>query len=102
MEPLGRLVDAVLETARSALQALVERDEQAAQMVVAKRIAILELTAEVQRDQIAGLAQDDPDRLVKHRLQVEILDRLRRLYGLSEHMAVSVLPRSVLAGELYS
>jgi len=101
-EPLGRLVDAVLETARSALQALVERDEQAAQMVVAKRIAILELAAEVQRDQIAGLAQDDPDRLVKHRLQVEILDRLRRLYGLSEHMAVSVLPRSVLAGELYS
>ncbi len=102
MEPLGRLVDAVLETARSALQALVERDEQAAQMVVAKRTAILELSAEVQRDQIAGLAQDDPDRLVKHRLQVEILDRLRRLYGVSEHMAVSVLPRSVLAGELYS
>jgi phosphate:Na+ symporter len=101
-ELLGDLRQTILEAARSALKALVERDEQAAQTVVAKRIAILDLLSDLHGRQAARLAQDDPDRLTKHRIQLEILDRLRRLYSVSEHMAVTVLPRSVLVGELYS
>jgi len=101
-ELLGDLPQTVLEAARSALKALVERDEQAAQTVVAKRISILDLLSDLHGRQAARLAHDDPDRLTKHRMQLEILDRLRRLYSVSEHMAVTVLPRSVLVGELYS
>lgn len=101
-ELLGDLPQTVLETARSALRALVEQDEKAAQLVVSRRLAVLDLTADILKRQSAGLAQDDPDRLTKHRMQLEIVDRLRRLYSVSEHMAVTVLPRSVLAGELYS
>jgi phosphate:Na+ symporter len=99
---LHRLLESVQETARSALRALVERDQNAAQAVVAKRTAILELSADLQRQQAARLAQDDPNRLMKHRVQLEMLDKLRRIYSVSEHMAISVLPRSVLVGELYS
>jgi phosphate:Na+ symporter len=99
-ELLDRLVQAVLETARAALRALVEKDEQTARAIVAKRIEILDLSAALQARQAAGLAQDDPDRLTKHRAQLELLDRLRRLYSVSEHMAISVLPRSVHMGEL--
>lgn len=47
-----------------------------------------------------ALAQDDPDRLRKHHVQINILDKLQRIYRISEHMAISVLPRGVLAGEL--
>jgi phosphate:Na+ symporter len=101
-ELLERLLQAIEESARSALHALVERDEQAAQAVLAKRGEIAGLTAEVQKLQAARLAQDDPDRFTKHRLQIELLDRLRRIYSVSEHMAISVLPRSLLAGDLYS
>jgi len=68
--------------------------------VVAIRDAILELTAELRRQQAARLARDDPGRLLKHRVQIGMLDRLHRVYGIADHMAVSVLPRSVLAGEL--
>jgi hypothetical protein len=78
----------------------VEGDERAAQTVVANRDAIIELTAAFHRQQSARLALDDPDRLLKHRVQFEMLDRLRRIYNVAEHMAISVLPRSVLAGEL--
>jgi phosphate:Na+ symporter len=99
---LDRLLHAIQETARSALQALVQRDEQAAQTVIAQRVVVLDLAAELQKLQAGRLAQDDPDRLVKHRLQIEMLDRLRRIYSVSEHMALSVLPRSLLAGDLYS
>ncbi|MGD8410711.1 MAG: hypothetical protein PVF86_09080, partial [Desulfobacterales bacterium] len=50
--------------------------------------------------QAARLAKDDPQRLLKHRLQVDLLDKMRRIYGMAERMAISVLPRAVLAGEL--
>jgi phosphate:Na+ symporter len=99
---LDRLLQAIVDAAQSALHAVVETDQQAAQTVVAARSAILALSADLQRQQALRLAEDDPNRLAKHRVQVEILDRLRRVYSVSEHMALSVLPRSVLAGELYS
>ena len=99
---LQDLLQTIQQTARSGLRALVESDEHAAQSVVAKRGAILDLTADLQRLQASRLAQDDPKRLIKHRLQLEIVDRLRRIHGVAEDMALSVLPRSVLVAELAS
>ncbi len=99
---LQRLLQTIQETARSGLRALVDSDEQAAQSVVARRGAILDLTADLQRLQASRLAQDDPKRLIKHRLQLEIVDSLRRIHGVAEDMALSVLPRSVLIAELAS
>jgi phosphate:Na+ symporter len=98
-ELLQRLLQTTQEAAQSALHALVQSDERAAQSVVAKRGAILDLAADLQRLQASRLAQDDPKRLIKHRLQLAIVDRLRRIHGLAEDMALSVLPRSVLVGE---
>ena len=95
-----QLLDAIRLASQTALQAIVEKDESAAQTVIASRNAIWKLSSECHRQQAARLAKDDPDRLRKHRVQVDILDRLNRLYNVAEHMAVSVLPRSVLAGEL--
>jgi phosphate:Na+ symporter len=97
---LQRLFQTIQESAHSALRALIEGDERAARTVVANRDAILELTSELYKQQSARLARDDPDRLLKHRVQIEMLDRLHRVYGIADHMAVSVLPRSVLVGEL--
>ena len=102
VELLQRLLQQVQQAAQGALRALVDRDEGAAQSVVARRGAILDLTADLQRMQASRLAQDDPQRLIKHRLQLEIVDRLRRIHGVAEDMALSVLPRSVLAAELAS
>lgn len=99
-ELLERLFQVIQASARSALLALVRRDERAAQAVVANREVVRELTAELNRLQSARLAEDDPDRLLKHRVQFEILDALWRVYGLAERMALAVLPRGVLVGEL--
>jgi hypothetical protein len=70
--------------------------------VIAKRSAILDLTSKLQRLLATRLAQDDPKRQVKHRLQLEIVDRLRRIHGVAEDMALQVLPRSVLVADLAS
>jgi len=97
---LRRLLLTIEDSAQSALRALVDGDERSAQSVLAQRSAIRDLTADLQRLQASRLAQDDPQRLIKHRLQLEIVDRLRRIHGIAEDMALSVLPRSVLAAEL--
>ena len=99
-ELLKRLFQTVQQSARAALQALVERDEQAAQSVLVQRDTVRQSAAELHRQQSARLAQDDPDRLLKHRVQFELIDRIRRIYSVAEHMAISVLPRGVLVGEL--
>jgi len=94
-----RLFQAIQDSAHKALQALVTGDERAAQTVVASRDVILELASELHRQQAERLAREDPDRLLKHRVQLEMLEQLRRIYSVAEHMAISVLPRSVLVGE---
>ena len=85
--------------ARQGLVAIIEGDESAAQQVVAQRDPFWRLGGQLLRQQAAQLAGDDPARLVKHRLQVDVLDKLRRIYSLAEHMAVSVLPRGALTAE---
>jgi len=97
---LEHLFQTIQQSAHSALRALVQGDERAAQTVLASRDTILQLTADFYRQQAARLTQDDPDRLLKHRVQLEILDKLRRIYSVAEHMAISVLPRGVLVAGL--
>ncbi len=99
-ELLEDLLSAIRDAVNSALTALVDGDERAAQGVVARRDAILDLSTRLRRLQASRLAKDDPDRLLKHRAHLEILDKLRRIYSVAEHMSISVLPRGVLAGEL--
>jgi len=99
-ELFTRLFETIREAAQSALRGIIDRDERAAQAVVAIRDSVLKLTAELNRAQAARLAEDDPERLRKYRVQVDILDKLLRVYNVAEHMAISVLPRGVLAGEL--
>lgn len=97
---LVKLYAATQEAARAGLRAIVEKNERAAQDVVARRDELWKLGNKLLQQQAARLTQDDPQRLLKHRLQVDVLDKMRRIYGVAERMAISVLPRGVLAGEL--
>jgi phosphate:Na+ symporter len=99
-ELLERLLQTIQQSAHAALRAVVEGDERAAQTVIANRDKVLGLSSELQRQQAARLALDDPDRLLKLRVQLEMLDKLRRIYSVAEQMAISILPRSVLLAEL--
>ena len=85
--------------ALGALQAIVELDERAAQNVVASRDAIWRLGSELLMQQAAQLDENDPERLLKHRLQVDALDKLQHIYTAAERMAITVLPPGVLAAE---
>ena len=84
----------------AAFRAVVKDDQRAAQDVLVHRDEFWRLSEQVLQRQAERLALDDPDRLVKHRLQTDILDKLRRVYMLAEHLASVVLPANVVAREL--
>ena len=102
-ETTGELLQQAYQSVSGALdaafKAVVENDQRAAQDVLVHRDEFWRLSEQVIRVQAERLALDDPDRLLKHRLQTDLLDKLRRLYMLAEHLASRVLPRSVVASE---
>ena len=103
-ETTGELLQQAYQSVRGALdsafKAVVESDQRAAQDVLVQRDEFWRLSEQVMQRQAERLALDDPDRLAKHRLQTDLLDKLRRLYMLAEHLASRVLPRAVVASEL--
>ncbi len=98
-EMLDQAYQTVCRAVDAALRAVVEEDQRAAQDVLVHRDEFWRLSEQVMRRQAARLALDDPNRLLKHRLQTDILDKLRRVYMLAEHLAATVLPDAVVARE---
>ncbi len=98
-EMLDQAYQTVCKAVGDALKSVVEDDQRAAQDVLVHRDEFWQLSEQVLRRQADRLALDDPDRLVKHRLQTDLLDKLRRVYMLAEHLAASALPANVVARE---
>ncbi len=98
-EMLQQAYLSVCEAVERAFASVVKDDQRAAQDVLVQRDEFWQLSERVLRRQAERLALDDPDRLVKHRLQTDVLDKLRRVYMLAEHLAVGVLPATVAARE---
>ena len=96
---LAKVYGETQAAALQALQALIDLDERAAQDVVASRAAIWRMGRELLMQEAAKLDENDPERLLKHRLQVDALDKLQHIYTAAERMAITVLPPSVLAAE---
>jgi Na+/phosphate symporter len=102
-ETTGEMLEQAYQTVCSgvdaAFRAISNNDQRAAQDVLVHRDEFWRLSEQVLRRQAERLALDDPNRLLKHRLQTDILDKLRRVYMLAEHLAMTVLPDSVVARE---
>ncbi len=99
-EMLDQAYQAVCKGVDAAFRAVAKDDQRAAQDVLVHRDDFWRLSEQVLQKQAERLALDDPDRLLKHRLQTDMLDKLRRVYLLAEHLASVVLPATVVAREL--
>ena len=98
-EMLQQAYESVCNALDASFKAAINEDQGAAQEVFVHREAFWRLSEQVLRRQAERLAMDDADRLLKHRLQTDILDKLRRVYMLAEHLAARVLPDAVVAKE---
>ena len=89
---LKGLHETVSHALASAVQAVRDEDQQAAQDVVALKDEIDRRINEALAHQAGKLAEDDPKRLTVFRMEMDITDALKRIYTLSKRMARTVLP----------
>jgi phosphate:Na+ symporter len=89
---LKGLHETVSHALASAVQAVRDEDQQAAQDVVALKDEIDRRINEALTHQAGKLAEDDPKRLAVFRMEMDVMDSLKRIYTLSKRMARTVLP----------
>jgi phosphate:Na+ symporter len=95
-EVLTQLHDVVSETAELATHAVTERDEHAAQDVIALKADINHLTDSAAMHESQRLVAEEPNRIASYTVEMDIIEKLKRIYYFSKRMAKSVMPEGTL------
>ncbi len=91
-EQLMRLHRAVTRAVDTALRSIAENDEAAAREVIGMKGEINELVNAAIRHQASRLVADEPKRLVSYKVEVDIIEKLKRIYYFAKRMAKEGLP----------
>jgi phosphate:Na+ symporter len=97
---LKKLHDAVSSTAEMALNAVTENNERAAQEVILMKADINRMMDSAAMHEAQRLVAAEPDRLPAYSLEMDIIEKLKRIYYFSKRMAKAVMPEEVLEHEV--
>lgn len=86
----------VANTVRQAISAVRENDQKAAQEVIAMKSDIDRLTAKAQAHQAERLVAPEPGRLAAYTLEIDLIEKLKRIYYFAKRMAKDVIPEEML------
>jgi len=92
---LAKLHDVVSTTAELAIDAVMENDEQAAQEVIGMKADISRLMESAAMHESRRLVAEEPNRLAAYTLEIDIIEKLKRIYYFSKRMAKAVMPEEV-------
>ncbi len=92
---LAKLHDVVSTTAELAIDAVMENDEQAAQEVIGMKADIGRLMESAAMHESRRLVAEEPNRLAAYTLEIDIIEKLKRIYYFSKRMAKAVMPEEV-------
>jgi phosphate:Na+ symporter len=92
---LAKLHDIVSTTAELAIDAVMENDEQAAQEVIGMKADIGRLMDSAAMHESRRLVAEEPNRLAAYTLEIDIIEKLKRIYYFSKRMAKAVMPEEV-------
>jgi phosphate:Na+ symporter len=90
-EVLGRIHAAVAESVRTACRALAEDDSEAAERVIDAKGHINELIDAATLHQADRLVADEPNRLAAYAVEVDVIERQKRIYYFAKRIAKSVV-----------
>jgi phosphate:Na+ symporter len=91
----GKLHEVVSTTAELAIDAVMENDEQAAQEVIGMKADIGRLMDSAAMHESRRLVAEEPNRLAAYTLEIDIIEKLKRIYYFSKRMAKAVMPEEV-------
>lgn len=86
----------VAKAVRLAITSVRENDQKAAQDVIAMKGDISRLTEQVQAHQAERLTAPEPGRLEAYTLEIDLLEKLKRIYYFAKRMAKDVVPDEML------
>ncbi len=89
-------LEAVSRSLEAAVRAVRDEDETAAEDVIRMKDEIHRLVARALEHQAAMLAAEDSQRLTIFRLEMEAVDKLKRIYALAKRIAKGMLPTAIL------
>jgi phosphate:Na+ symporter len=94
-EMLNKLHAIVSTTAELAIDAVMENDQQAAQEVIGMKADIGRLMDSAAMHESRRLVAEEPNRLAAYTLEIDIIEKLKRIYYFSKRMAKAVAPEEV-------
>ena len=94
-EILRKLHHVVSTTAELAIDAVMENDERAAQEVIAMKADINRLMDSAAMHESKRLVAEEPNRLAAYTLEMDVIEKLKRIYYFSKRMAKAVMPEDV-------
>jgi len=97
-EVLNGFQSAITRAVDAAVQAVAHRDELAAQAVVGMKDEITRIAESAAAHEARRLVAEEPNRIPAYTLEVEIIEKQKRIYYFAKRMAKTVLPEAVQAG----
>jgi phosphate:Na+ symporter len=94
-EMLNKLHAIVSTTAELAIDAVMGNDQQAAQEVIGMKADIGRLMDSAAMHESRRLVAEEPNRLAAYTLEIDIIEKLKRIYYFSKRIAKAVAPEEV-------
>jgi phosphate:Na+ symporter len=89
---LKKLHNAVMATVALAIDAVTENDRHAAQEIVSMKSDIARLTDSAAMHETRRLVAEEPNRLAAYTVEMDVIEKLKRIYYHAKRMAKDVLP----------
>ncbi len=96
-EVISRFHQVVFKAVKSAVQAVSQNNMEVAKLVVDMRREIDELANSAQIHQAQRLVADEPNRIPAYTIEMDIIDKQKRIYHFASRMAKTVITESVEA-----
>ena len=91
-EILRKLHDIVTITAELAIDAVIENDQRAAQEVIDMKADISRLMESAAMHETKRLVAEEPNRLAAYTIEMDLIEKLKRIYYFAKRMAKTVVP----------
>ncbi|MGD8619961.1 MAG: Na/Pi cotransporter family protein, partial [Gammaproteobacteria bacterium] len=91
-EVLKQLHDVVSGAANGAIAAATENDQRQAQDVIAMKRDINRLMNSAATHEAMRLVADEPNRLAAYTIEIDIIEKLKRIYYFAKRVAKAVMP----------
>jgi phosphate:Na+ symporter len=96
---LKKLHHSVMSTVELAIDAVTENDLHAAQEIIAMKSDIARLTDSAAMHETRRLVAQEPNRLAAYTVEMDVIEKLKRIYYHAKRIAKAVMPEEVKGAE---